>query len=192
MKDEKTTTHHHHHHHHHHHSHSARNKRVQYSTYITHTACIAAIYAALTIVMSLLGLDKGTIQLRISEALCILPVLMPAAVPGLFIGCFLSSLLTGAVIWDTVFGSIATLIGALGAALVRKLPDKLMFIATIPTILANAAIIPFVLMYGYGIEGTYMVLMWPILVSEFICAGVLGTVIYYPTKSLLIKIENRR
>ena len=190
MKDERKQNH--HHHHHHHHSHSRRKKRVEYTTYITHAACIAAIYAALTIVMYLLGLDKGAIQLRISEALCILPVLMPAAVPGLFIGCFLSSLLTGAVIWDTIFGSIATLLGALGAALLRKLPDKLIFIATVPTILANAIIVPLVLMYGYGVEGSFSVIMWPILVSEFICAGVLGTIVYYPIKQLLIKIENRK
>ena len=76
-------------------------------------AAIAAIYVALT--MSFSAISFGPVQFRISEALCILPFFTPAAIPGLFIGCFLSNLLCGAAVMDVVFGSIATLIGAVGS-----------------------------------------------------------------------------
>ena len=74
---------------------------------LTQGALIAALYTALTYLINYFGLANGAIQVRISEALTILPVFTPAAIPGLFIGCLLSNLLTGAAIWDIVFGSLA-------------------------------------------------------------------------------------
>ena len=88
-----------------------RNKKV---LFITQGAVIAAIYVVLTYIVSLLGLTNGVIQVRLSEALTILPVFTPAAIPGLVVGCVISNILTGAVIWDVIFGSLATLIGAVG------------------------------------------------------------------------------
>ena len=79
---------------------------------LTQGALIAALYTALTYLINYFGLANGAIQVRISEALTILPVFTPAAIPGLFIGCLLSNLLTGAAIWDIVFGSLASLLGA--------------------------------------------------------------------------------
>ena len=94
---------------------------------MTYGALIAALYVALTYVAALLGLSSGVIQLRLSEALTVLPAIVPAVyapgcVAGLFIGCILANTLTGAVIWDIVFGSIATLLGALGTWLLRRVP----------------------------------------------------------------------
>ena len=86
-----------------------RNKKV---LFITQGAVIAAIYVVLTYIVSLLGLTNGVIQVRLSEALTILPVFTPAAIPGLVVDCVISNILTGAVIWDVIFGSLATLIGA--------------------------------------------------------------------------------
>ena len=80
---------------------------------LTRAAAVAALYTALTFVSAFMGLSSGVIQFRLSETLCLLPLIMPEAVWGLFIGCAVSNLLTGCVIWDVVFGSIATLIGAL-------------------------------------------------------------------------------
>ena len=88
-----------------------RNKKV---LFITQGAVIAAIYVVLTYIVNLLGLTNGVIQVRLSEALTILPVFTPAAIPGLVVGCVISNILTGAVIWDVIFGSLATLIGAVG------------------------------------------------------------------------------
>ena len=76
-----------------------RDKKV---TFIVQAAVIAALYVVLTFVANALGLASHTIQVRFSEALCILPVFTPAAIPGLWIGCLLANLLTGAVIYDVI------------------------------------------------------------------------------------------
>lgn len=81
--------------------------------FMVYAAAIAAIYTVLTMVFA--PISFGPVQFRISEALCILPFFTPAAVPGLFIGCLLSNLLCGAAALDIIFGSLATLIGALGS-----------------------------------------------------------------------------
>ena len=94
-----------------------RNKSV---TYVVQAAVIAALYVVLTLLANALGLSSYSIQVRFSEALCILPFFTPAAIPGLWIGCLTANLMTGAIIWDIVFGSIATLIGAVGTYLLRK------------------------------------------------------------------------
>ena len=65
-----------------------RNKKV---LFITQGAVIAAIYVVLTYIVSLLGLTNGVIQVRLSEALTILPVFTPAAIPGLVVGCVIST-----------------------------------------------------------------------------------------------------
>ena len=88
-----------------------RNKNV---VFITQAAMIAAIYYVLTWVSASFNLASGSVQMRLSEALCILPFFTPAAIPGLTIGCLIANLTTGCVIWDVIFGSLATLIGAMG------------------------------------------------------------------------------
>ena len=146
--------------------------------YATRGAMIAAMYVALTYLSSLFGLSSGVIQFRISEMLCILPMFFPEAVLGITVGCIISNLVTGCVIWDIVFGSLATLIGALGARLMRKIPEKLAFLATLPTVLANAIIVPFVLMLAYGAEGGYWYFFLTVALGEFVCATVGGTLLY--------------
>ena len=94
-----------------------RNKKV---LFIVQAAMIAALYVVLTYITNLLGLASGSIQIRFSEALCILPVFTPAAIPGLWLGCLLANTLTGAIVYDIVFGSIATLLGAVGTYLLRR------------------------------------------------------------------------
>ena len=164
-----------------------KRKNLSSALYITRGAIVAAMYVALTYLASILGLSSGVIQFRISEALCVLPMLMPEAIPGLAIGCLLSNALTGCVFWDVVFGTVATLIGAVGAYLLRKLPAKLMWLATLPTVLANAIIVPFVLMYAYGIEGGYFYFMLTVGLGEVVCATVGGTLLYFAMKKAKIK-----
>ena len=115
---------------------------------MTQAALIAALYVVLTFVANAMGLASGAIQIRLSEALTILPCFTPAAIPGLFIGCLISNILVGSVIWDIVFGSLATLIGAIGTHYLRK--HK--WLSPLPPIISNSVIVPFVLVYAYGVQ----------------------------------------
>lgn len=130
-----------------------RNKQV---LFMVQAAMIAAIYVALTFVSSSMGLASGTIQVRLSEALCILPVFTTAAIPGLWLGCLMANLLTGGILVDVLFGSIATLLGAVGTYFLRK--HK--FACTLPPMVANMVIVPFVLRYGYGFITEYQGIDW--------------------------------
>ena len=87
-------------------------------TWITQGAAIAALYVVLTLVFA--PISFGPVQLRVAEALCILPMFTPAAIPGLFIGCLIANLLGGGIILDVVFGSLATLIGAVLGYMLRS------------------------------------------------------------------------
>ena len=140
------------------------------SYFVTSAAFIAALYVVLTYVASLFGLSSGVIQIRLSEALCILPFFTPAAIPGLFAGCLVANILTGCCLVDVIFGSLATLIGAVLAYALRKYK----YLVPVPTILANAIIVPFVLIYGYGEILPYHYLFLTVGAGEVISAGVLG------------------
>ena len=106
----------------------------------------AAMVAAIYVVLTLLGasFSYGEVQVRISEALTILPVFTPAAIPGLFIGCLLSNILGGCILPDIIFGSLATLIGAIFTWMLR---NNNRFLAPLPPIIANVIVVPFVLRY---------------------------------------------
>lgn len=142
--------------------------------FLTHAALIAALYVVLTYIANMLGIASGAIQVRFSEALTILPYFTPAAIPGLFVGCLLSNFLTGAPLPDIVFGSLATLIGAL---LTAKFHQKKWF-APIPPILANAVIIPPVLLFAYGIRPLWFSYI-TVTLGEIISCGVLGMLLLF-------------
>lgn len=142
--------------------------------FLTQAAMIAALYVALTYLANLFGLASGAIQVRISEALTILPFFTPAAIPGLAIGCFLSNLLTGCLPLDILFGSMATLLGAVGTYLLRR--HK--WLAPVPPILANTLIVPFVLAYVYQLEGGIPYFMLTVGIGEVISCGILGMFLF--------------
>ena len=147
--------------------------------FIAQGGIIAALYVVLTMISSAMGLASGVIQVRISEALCILPLFTPAAIPGLFIGCLLSNTLSGCVIWDILFGSLATLIGAVGTYMLRKFADNVpkTAIAALPTVIANMLIVPFVLRYAYGAEDAIWFMMLTVGAGEVIACVILGTLL---------------
>ncbi len=144
---------------------------------------IAALYVVLTFIANLAGLASGVIQVRLSEALTILPVFTAAAVPGLAVGCVLANLLTGCAIWDVVFGSLATLIGAVGTRLLRGQSPVL---AVLPPILSNIIIVPLVLQRVYGVEDAYWYLAMTVGAGEIISCGVLGLLLYRSLKNTKI------
>ncbi len=147
---------------------------------------IAALYVVLTLLAQAFGLASGAIQIRLSEALTILPCFTAAAIPGLTVGCVLANLFTGCALWDVVFGSLATFIGAVGTRLLRKKP----LLAWIPPVLSNAVIVPIVLMKVYGVADVAVFgktfvgsSLWPMLVvtvgiGEVIACGILGLLLY--------------
>ena len=136
-----------------------------------HSAMIAALYVLFTLVSHLFGLASGPIQLRLSEALTPLAFLIPAALPGLTLGCFLANLLTGCAPWDVVFGSLATLLGALGS---RHLTFGRAWLSPLYPILSNALVVPFVLIYVYGAQETYWYFLATVTAGEVLSCGVLG------------------
>ncbi len=141
--------------------------------HLTTAAIIAALYVVLTFLSAAFGLASGVIQLRLSEALAVLPFFTPAAVPGVTIGCFLANLLTGSPVYDVIFGTLATFLGVLGAAFLKKYK----YLVAVPTILSNALIIPFVLRLAYGIPDALWYLILTVGAGEVLSAGILGTLL---------------
>ena len=141
--------------------------------YISEASAIAALYVAITVAIGPLG--NAAIQCRISEAMCILPIFTPAAIPGLTIGCLISNVATGCLWQDVLFGTLATLIGAIGARLLRRV----WFLAPLPTVVANTLIVPFVLSYAYGVPDGIPFLMLTVGIGEVISAYVLGITLYF-------------
>lgn len=108
------------------------------------SAVIAALYAALT--MLLAPISYGSIQCRISEAMTLLPMVLPQAIPGLFVGCLIANLMTG-MLTDIIFGSLATLLAAVGTYLLRKRP----LLAAACPVVANAVIVGLVLSTSFNL-----------------------------------------
>ena len=157
---------------------------------LVQAAMIAAIYVVLTFIANALGLASYAIQVRFSEALTILPYFTPAAIPGLFIGCLLSNILTGCALPDIVFGSLATLAGAVGTYVLRKWK----WCAPVCPIIANTLIVPLVLIYGYGllIEGLstlqcYGYYCLTVGAGEFISCGILGMILLTALQNIRVK-----
>lgn len=137
--------------------------------FLTQAGVIAALYVVLTLLANAFGLANYAIQVRFSEALTILPFFTPAAIPGITIGCLISNIVTGCALPDIVFGTLASLIGAVGTFLLRRRK----WFAPIPSIAANTVIVPFVLLYAYGIEPLWFSFV-TVGIGEIISCGVLG------------------
>ena len=135
-------------------------------------AIYISIYVVLTYVLK--PFSYGAVQVRISEALCILPIFDSLPVISITLGCFIANTLNGNVI-DMIFGTFATFLGLIFTYKLRK---KNFFIATSPTLISNAIIIPFVLKYGYGMPE---IVIWYealfILIGEAISVYLIGYII---------------
>ena len=155
-----------------------KNKGTQF---LTEAAVIGAIYVVLTLLFA--PLSYGEIQIRFSEALTILPFFTPAAIPGLFVGCIIANLFGGAIPVDIIFGSIATLIGAVFTYRLRSCNR---FLAPIPPIVSNAVIVPFVLHFGYGVSLPIPLMMLTVGIGEVVSCGVVGLIL----QTALLKYKN--
>ena len=154
---------------------------------IVWAALIAALYVTMTFVFA--PISFNAVQLRIAEALTILPLFTPAAIPGLFIGCVIGNMAGGAIMLDVVFGSVATLIGAIGGYLLRK--NR--WLVPIPAIVANTIIVPLVLKYGYGVDLPLILSALYILLGEIGGCYILGELLasaLMPHKNRIFVNEN--
>ena len=151
---------------------------------ITFAAMVAALYVVLTFVANSFGLASGVIQVRLSEALTILPFFSGAAIPGLVIGCVTANWLTGCVFLDIVFGSLATLIGALGSYLLRK--HK--FLVPLPPVLANTIIVPYVLRFAYDMPDSIPFMMATVGAGEVISCYILGLALLFALQPFANKL----
>lgn len=148
-------------------------KKQSNTLFLAQSAMIAAIYVVLTVILA--PFSYGEVQVRVSEALTILPVFTPAAIPGLFVGCLISNILGGCILPDIIFGSIATLLGACFTYLLR---NRNKFLAPLPPIISNILIVPFVLHYGYQVPLPIPFLMGTVGIGEVISCGILGMIVY--------------
>ena len=165
--------------------------------FITKAALIAALYFALSMLSNAVGLCSGVIQCRISEALTILPAFLVEAIPGLAIGCLLTNIITSATIWDIIFGTGATLIGAIGTYLIGRLVREralsssvnmksgrgilriviLTAMFALPPIVANAIIIPPVLKFALGVPDAFWFIFVTVTAGEIIACGIFGGIL---------------
>lgn len=141
--------------------------------YITEAGAIAALYVAITVAIGPLG--SSAIQCRIPEAFCVLAIFTPAAIPGMTLGCLISNAVTGCLWQDVLFGTLATLIGVVGARLLKRV----WWLTPLPTVVANTLIVPFVLAYAYHAPEGIGFLMLTVGLGEVISAYVLGIALYF-------------
>lgn len=148
---------------------------------VSRAAVIGALYVILTMISHIFGLDSGMlpfgIQCRISEALCLLPLFAPEAVVGLTVGCLIANLLVGGLWQDIVFGTLATLLGALGARAFVRTRGWKRLLATLPTVLANGIIIPLVLKLAYGLADAWWIFVISVTAGELLSATALGALL---------------
>jgi uncharacterized membrane protein len=137
---------------------------------IAFIAFIAALYAGLTVALQ--PISYGPIQVRVSEALTILPIFYAEAVPGLFLGCLIANIFGGFGIYDIVFGSLLTLLAAFSTRALRRKP----YLAFIPPILFNGLGVPAYLTFLTGVP--YWVLAAQITVGETVAVAGIGSFVY--------------
>ncbi len=152
--------------------------------FTTKKLAVAGVIAGLYAVISLVTfpIASGAIQVRLSEALCILPLFFIEAVPALFIGCALSNLITGCALFDIIFGSLITLVSALLTyiigRMVKNTPLRLVLGGIFPVVL-NALGLPLIWIYCYGaIDYLYHIQAIILFVGQAISIYGLGTPLY--------------
>ena len=151
--------------------------------FLVQSAVIAALYAALTLAFA--PISYGLMQVRISEALSVLPLYTPAGVPGLFLGCLLANLIGGMGVYDVVFGSLATLLAAGCTWLLR---NRSRYLAPLPTILFNAVIVGAMMAFLFDVGESFGLCMLYVGAGEAIACYALGVPLTFALDKLKGKV----
>ena len=138
---------------------------------LTLAALIAAVYAVLTLALPIPAYSG--VQLRVAEAMTVLPFLFPAATPGLFVGCFIANLFSPYPL-DILCGSLATLLACL---MTQRAPNR--WLAPLPPVLCNMVIVGaeiawFETGFGPGFWTAYAFNAFTVGLGELIACVVLG------------------
>jgi uncharacterized membrane protein len=134
------------------------NNRSNNVKHLVLSAFIGSAYAALTIMLA--PISYGQIQVRISEALTLLPYFSRFSIPGLFIGCLIANLAGGYGLPDIVFGSLATLTAAILTYYIGKSNLKYKkFLAPLPPVLINAVVVGLILKYTLNLP-LFVTMFW--------------------------------
>ncbi len=141
-------------------------------------AMVAAIYFVLCYFGNIFQLTFGPVQVRLGEALTVLPFLFPATAPGLALGCLLTNILSPYGPIDMIVGTLAT---AIAAFLSTKMPRW--YLAGLPPIVMNALLLP--PMWAWAQAGAlndtfwaaYVLNLWTFVAGEAVACYVLGTVL---------------
>lgn len=148
--------------------------------FLLQAAVIAAIYVVLTFAVR--PFSYGVVQVRVSEALTILPVFTPAAIPGLFVGCLIANMLGIYGLFDIVFGSSVTLLAAIGSYALRSKP----ILVPLPPVLANDFLVGGMLYYIYSVPYSLLVCILGVGIGEFVACYLIG----YPLLKYLSKYKS--
>lgn len=150
--------------------------------------CRAGVIAALYVALSYLvqPFAFGAVQMRLSEALTVLPLFFIESVPALFVGCLLTNL-GGLGVYDIIIGSLTTLLAAICTYFTGKLiKNKYLkfFIGILFPIIFNAFAVPWVLLLsGVEIQG-YFIETLIIGAGELGAVGIFGGILYFSTYRL--------
>ena len=142
---------------------------------------IAGIYAALTLLLPIP--QYHGIQLRVAEAMTLLPFLFPGAIPGLAVGCFLANLLGSPFVLDWIFGTLATLLAALWT---RRMPNK--YLAALPPVICNAVIVGAEIAYFATLDGAAF---WPAYALNALTVGLGEAIACFALGILLVNVLSR-
>lgn len=149
--------------------------------FTTKNIAVSGIVASLYVVLSLVTfpIASGSIQLRLSEGLTLLPLIFPQAIVGLLIGCALSNLITGCMLLDVVLGSLITLVAGILTFIVGKIIKKTavkIMVGGLFPVLLNALFLPLIWVKCYGtIEYIYPVQALILLVSQALSVYAFGS-----------------
>ena len=138
------------------------------TNYLLQAAIIAAIYTALT--MFLAPFSYGVAQIRIAEALTVLPFFTPAAIPGLFIGCLIANIMSPVGVLDMVIGSLSTLVAAVLSYYLRHQP----ILVPLPPVIINGITVGWMLVAVYGVPLPLWSSMASVALGQFIACYVIG------------------
>ena len=148
---------------------------------LTTAAIIAAAYAALTLLLPIP--QYGGVQLRVAEAMTVLPFFFPEAIPGLAVGCFLSNLLGSPYVLDWIFGTLATLLAAIWTSRIKHRA-----LAPLPPVVCNAVIVGAEIAYFATLDGAAF---WPAYAFNALTVGLGEAIACFVLGALLLRALER-